>query len=377
MASGRLAMPKRTIVRRLRDEGFELDRQCGSHQQWKNYRTKRTVTVPDRPELIGEQVKTIFKQAGWPWTDSSPNALPKSKQLEGIPVPNQRIASPHHPNPPKLAPVVHFKVPAASAVPEIPSATEQTADSPPIATPAVNDDTSTKNEDADMPRNATVAKKKRRKFRDATEINLMAQDMMENPDETMTVVAARWEGAHQTAFTPIRSGKHPKLDPRTVLMLDIMFGRMSPMASKAKELVKEYQADPESMPLGVRRRMEGVVPVPPKEPVQLPPAKSTPKPPKVEAAPEAPKPEPTREPVIEHTKPEPKQQQLSLLRSEAVVVGYAPRSVGQAPVTIKGASTSLKELLEAAREVMKAMGITRVTLPDYGEIVIERKEILL
>ena len=64
---GRLAGFKyRRIVKRLRQLGFEFDRQAaGSHEIWHNPATDRYTTIPNHPGDMPEgTLKAILRQAG-------------------------------------------------------------------------------------------------------------------------------------------------------------------------------------------------------------------------------------------------------------------------------------------------------------------------
>ena len=64
---GRLAGFKyRQIVKRLKQLGFEFDRQAaGSHEIWQNPKTKRYTTIPNHPGDLPEgTLRAILKQAG-------------------------------------------------------------------------------------------------------------------------------------------------------------------------------------------------------------------------------------------------------------------------------------------------------------------------
>ncbi|MCZ2147858.1 MAG: type II toxin-antitoxin system HicA family toxin [Bryobacterales bacterium] len=64
---GRLAgFRYKDVVRRLRVNGFEFDRQAaGSHEIWFNPATNRYTTVPNQPGDMPEgTLRAILKQAG-------------------------------------------------------------------------------------------------------------------------------------------------------------------------------------------------------------------------------------------------------------------------------------------------------------------------
>jgi predicted RNA binding protein YcfA (HicA-like mRNA interferase family) len=64
---GRLAGFKyRQIIRKLKQLGFEFDRQAaGSHEIWFNPTTKRYTTIPNHPGDMPEgTLRAILKQAG-------------------------------------------------------------------------------------------------------------------------------------------------------------------------------------------------------------------------------------------------------------------------------------------------------------------------
>lgn len=55
------------ILKMLRDDGWELIQQQGSHRQFKHPTKKGKVTVNKKPNetLSQEILNSIFKQAGW------------------------------------------------------------------------------------------------------------------------------------------------------------------------------------------------------------------------------------------------------------------------------------------------------------------------
>jgi len=57
----------KTVIRMLLDDGWYLDRQKGSHRQFKHPTKKGTVTVNGKPNDVMSQflLISIFKQAGW------------------------------------------------------------------------------------------------------------------------------------------------------------------------------------------------------------------------------------------------------------------------------------------------------------------------
>jgi len=64
---GRLSGFKyRQIVKRLKDNGFEFDRQAaGSHEIWYNEQTNRYTTIPNHPGDMPEgTLRAILRQAG-------------------------------------------------------------------------------------------------------------------------------------------------------------------------------------------------------------------------------------------------------------------------------------------------------------------------
>ncbi len=64
---GRLAgLRYREIVKRLKQLGFEFDRQAaGSHELWLNPETRRYTTIPNHPGDMPEgTLRAILKQAG-------------------------------------------------------------------------------------------------------------------------------------------------------------------------------------------------------------------------------------------------------------------------------------------------------------------------
>jgi predicted RNA binding protein YcfA (HicA-like mRNA interferase family) len=60
-------MKVRAVIRRLKDEGWNLDRRKGSHRQFKHPFRKGLVTVPGKPGdgLAPGTPSSIFMQAGW------------------------------------------------------------------------------------------------------------------------------------------------------------------------------------------------------------------------------------------------------------------------------------------------------------------------
>lgn len=57
----------RTVLKMLEDDGWYLDRQKGSHRQYKHPTKKGTVTINGKPNAVLSQflLNSIFKQAGW------------------------------------------------------------------------------------------------------------------------------------------------------------------------------------------------------------------------------------------------------------------------------------------------------------------------
>ncbi len=57
----------RTVIKMLEDDGWYLDRQKGSHRQYKHPTKKGTVTINGKPNEVLSQflLNSIFKQAGW------------------------------------------------------------------------------------------------------------------------------------------------------------------------------------------------------------------------------------------------------------------------------------------------------------------------
>jgi predicted RNA binding protein YcfA (HicA-like mRNA interferase family) len=60
-------MKVRAVIRRLKNEGWHLDRSKGSHRQFRHLSKKGLVTVPGKPgdDLAPGTLSSIFKQAGW------------------------------------------------------------------------------------------------------------------------------------------------------------------------------------------------------------------------------------------------------------------------------------------------------------------------
>lgn len=57
----------KTVIKMLQDDGWYLDRQKGSHRQFKHPTKKGTVTVNGKPNEVMTQflLSSIFKQAEW------------------------------------------------------------------------------------------------------------------------------------------------------------------------------------------------------------------------------------------------------------------------------------------------------------------------
>jgi predicted RNA binding protein YcfA (HicA-like mRNA interferase family) len=57
----------KTVIKMLEDDGWYLDRQKGSHRQFKHPTKKGTVTVNGKLNEVQQQflLNSIFKQAGW------------------------------------------------------------------------------------------------------------------------------------------------------------------------------------------------------------------------------------------------------------------------------------------------------------------------
>ena len=57
----------KTVIKMLADDGWYLDRQKGSHRQFKHPTKKGTVTVNGKTNEVQQQflLNSIFKQAGW------------------------------------------------------------------------------------------------------------------------------------------------------------------------------------------------------------------------------------------------------------------------------------------------------------------------
>ncbi len=57
----------RDIIRRLRQDGFELVSTRGSHQKFAHPASRKVVIVPHpRKDLPPGTVRSIYRQAGWP-----------------------------------------------------------------------------------------------------------------------------------------------------------------------------------------------------------------------------------------------------------------------------------------------------------------------
>ena len=57
----------RDIMRRLRQDGFELVSVRGSHHKFVHRKLKRVVVVPHpRKDIPPGTVRSIYQQAGWP-----------------------------------------------------------------------------------------------------------------------------------------------------------------------------------------------------------------------------------------------------------------------------------------------------------------------
>jgi predicted RNA binding protein YcfA (HicA-like mRNA interferase family) len=58
----------REICRKLEQDGWVLDRQSGSHRQYKHPAKPGLVTVPHPVKDIPVgTLRNIYRQAGWPW----------------------------------------------------------------------------------------------------------------------------------------------------------------------------------------------------------------------------------------------------------------------------------------------------------------------
>jgi predicted RNA binding protein YcfA (HicA-like mRNA interferase family) len=313
MASGRLAVAKRTITQRLRDEGFELARQTGSHQQWKHYHLRRTVTVPDRPELKGNLVKNIYTQAGWAWTEKK----------EECPAPVIPLT------PPAPAPVT-----PSATLPALPPEPEQSQAAP------------EKEEKPMAPR---------RHWRDREEIEIMALDALDHPYTSMLSLATKWK-ISSSSFARIKSGEHQKVSHRTRLMLRLAFGKLNIVG--APEILKEYETKPESLPDIVRRRIKTQLGEEEAKQIVLPSVM----------------------PKKEEPKPEPKAEEVVAAMDGVIHAAQEVAHAVEAPRNIAKPSTekrSLRDTLESVREMMRAQGIVKLVLPIRGDIVIQRKEILV
>lgn len=57
----------REIIKMLKEDGWYLDRQRGSHRQFRHTSKQGTVTVPGHENETMKQstLNSIFKQAGW------------------------------------------------------------------------------------------------------------------------------------------------------------------------------------------------------------------------------------------------------------------------------------------------------------------------
>ncbi|MDD4199581.1 MAG: type II toxin-antitoxin system HicA family toxin [Paludibacter sp.] len=57
----------KTVIKMLQDDGWYLDRQKGSHRQYKHPIKKGMVTVNGKPNEVMSQflLSSIFKQAQW------------------------------------------------------------------------------------------------------------------------------------------------------------------------------------------------------------------------------------------------------------------------------------------------------------------------
>ena len=56
----------RDIIKRLRQDGYEIAEVRGSHHKFYNRQTKRIVIVPHpRKDIPPGTVRSIYKQAGW------------------------------------------------------------------------------------------------------------------------------------------------------------------------------------------------------------------------------------------------------------------------------------------------------------------------
>lgn len=57
-------MKRRDIIKKLKENGFELKRDGGNHDIYWNQKTKRTVPVGRHREIDDTLAKEIFKEAG-------------------------------------------------------------------------------------------------------------------------------------------------------------------------------------------------------------------------------------------------------------------------------------------------------------------------
>ncbi|MBM3145625.1 MAG: type II toxin-antitoxin system HicA family toxin [Chloroflexi bacterium] len=63
-------MNSREVIARLRKEGWILVHIRGSHHQFKHPDRQGRVTIPHpKKDLPIGTVRSIYKQAGWPWPD--------------------------------------------------------------------------------------------------------------------------------------------------------------------------------------------------------------------------------------------------------------------------------------------------------------------
>lgn len=62
------SMSSGEVMKRLKNDGWSLDRVNGSHHQFKKAGHWAVVTVPHpRKDLKGGTLRNIFKAAGWSW----------------------------------------------------------------------------------------------------------------------------------------------------------------------------------------------------------------------------------------------------------------------------------------------------------------------
>ena len=61
-------MNSREIIKKLRDDGWQLHHTKGDHHQFKHPEKQGKVTVPHpQKDIAIDTLRNIFRQAGWDW----------------------------------------------------------------------------------------------------------------------------------------------------------------------------------------------------------------------------------------------------------------------------------------------------------------------